>query len=118
MSETIQKTPYQLAEEYSRLELEHPDQYLAKLFAGEINTGYPCVDKPWHKFYSPEIMDPELPKMTIVDYLKSHPEMTKGRKAVSYYGNAVSYDEFFKKVEEAARILTSMGVKRATASLP
>lgn len=112
MSENIQKTPYQLAEEYSRLEAEHPDQYLAQLFAGEINTGYPCVDKPWAKFYTPEIMDPELPKMTVVDYLKSHPEMTKGKKAVSYYGNAVSYEEFFRKLEEAARVLTSMGVRK------
>jgi len=110
-----EKTKAQVAEEVLRLvELERTDEdaYLDKLFAGEIHTGYPAIDKPWYKYFTKEGMKYNLPKMKILDYVKSHPDWTKGRTAFSYYGHEISYDKFFKHVDEAARVLTDMGIRK------
>lgn len=74
-------------------------------------TGYPSIDKPWLKYYDSEFLKKPIPEMNIYSYLKT---MTAGYRelaALSYYGKEISYQELFRHIAEAAKVLTSIGVK-------
>jgi len=113
---TQNTTPDTVLAEVARLsELERNDNeaYLDLLFSDQIHTGYPCVDKPWYKYFEKEQMRPSShPEMKIFDFVRSHPERTDGNTAFSYYGHEISFMETFKHVEECMKVLTDMGVKK------
>lgn len=77
----------------------------------KILTGYPSIDKPWMKYYNNDLLKRPVPKMNIYSYLR---EMTKEHlnlTAMSYYGKSISYKKLFNHIDEAARVLLSLGVK-------
>lgn len=84
-------------------------------------TGYASIDKPWLKYYSTELKNKKLPLMNVNDYLYENNKNHLGRVALNYFGNKITYEDFFKKVDEVAKAFLSMGVKKGdivTVSLP
>lgn len=76
-----------------------------------VLTGYPSIDKPWLKYYDPEFLKQPIPAMNIYTYLKTMTEDYKKLTALSYYGKEISYQKLFQHIDEAAKVLTSIGVK-------
>ena len=82
---------------------------------GEIEgekTGYPSIDKPWLKYYTEEQATFKMPNSTCYEVLynnnKDHLEDT----AIDYFGNKISYKEFFRNIERSAKAFQKMGVKK------
>lgn len=74
-------------------------------------TGYPSIDKPWLKYYDPEFLKKPIPAVNIYTYLKNMTKDYSALTALSYYGKEISYEELFLHIDEAAKVLTSIGVK-------
>lgn len=91
------------------------DLHLRKLALGELQgppTGYASIDKPWLKYYSEEVIKSELPSDTIYSYLKNKNKDGLERTATEYFGNKLTYKQLIEKIEECAKSLTSLGVKK------
>ncbi len=73
---------------------------------------YPHMDKMWLKYYDKSFLKQELPKMNICDYMKSKSSNYINNTAMTYYGRKISYGEFYENIDNAARVLVSMGVKK------
>ena len=78
---------------------------------------------PWYKYYKedgiPETL--EFPDCSIVDMIIQTAEKYPDNVAYSYYGHKVTYKNFVKKIEKAARALKNYGVKegdRVTICMP
>lgn len=74
-------------------------------------TGYPSIDKPWLKYYDPEFLKKPIPAMNIYTYLKTMTKEYSALTALSYFGKEITYAELFRHIDEAAKVLTSIGVK-------
>ena len=74
-------------------------------------TGYPAIDKPWLKYYDPEFLKKPIPAMNIYTYLKTMTKEYSALTALSYFGKEITYAELFRHIDEAAKVLTSIGVK-------
>ncbi len=79
--------------------------------------------KPWLKYYEedniPETL--EFPDCSMVDMIIQTAEKYPDNVAYSYYGHKVTYKNFVKKIEKAARALKNYGVKegdRVTICMP
>ena len=91
------------------------DLHLRKLALGEIQgppTGYASVDKPWLKYYSEEVIASELPSNTIYGYLIDKNKDELERTAIEYFGNKLSYKQLIEKIEECAKSLVALDVKK------
>lgn len=73
---------------------------------------YPSKDKPWLKYYKKEAVNAALPECTIWQYVYDNNKDNMKGTALKYYGNKVTYKEFFENVDKAARAFTALGVKR------
>ncbi len=76
------------------------------------NTGYPHIDKPWMKFYKGQDFAPlEIKEMNLKKYIQ---EKTKNINpntiAQAYYGNDISYAEFFEKTDEVAKVFSQLRI--------
>jgi len=79
--------------------------------------------RPWLKFYKEDEVpsDIEFPDCSVVDMLIQTAEKWPDNVAYSYYGHKVTYKNFIKKIEKAARALKNYGVKegdRVTICMP
>lgn len=74
-------------------------------------TGYPSIDKPWLKYYDKEFLAQPIPKMNIYTYLRTMTQDYGHLTALSYFGKEISYAELWGHIDEAAKVLTSIGVK-------
>lgn len=74
-------------------------------------TGYPSIDKPWLKYYDPEFLAKPIPAMNIYTYLQTMTKDYGALTALSYYGREISYTELFQHIDEAAKVLMSIGAK-------
>ena len=72
-------------------------------------TGYPHLDKPWMKYYEGRYI-PEEPKKNVVEVLKDRNKARMSAPAYEYYGTLTSYEEMFNKVDNASKVLSSLGV--------
>ena len=74
-------------------------------------TGYPSIDKPWLKYY-PQEMFTQKPKFNkILDRIKlvwQNPEET----IVNYYDTEIKAGEFFDRVNQVAKALIAIGMKK------
>ena len=89
--------------------------YLRKLALGELQgppTGYASIDKPWLKYYDDESLDYELPKKTAYRYMYDNNFNYQNDTAIEYFGNKISYKKLFKKIDDAAKSLQKLGVKK------
>lgn len=87
--------------------------YLRGLLTGEIQgppTGYPNIDKPWLIYYQPENCNFDIPKMSVLDYMKSNND-NLNNVAMTYYGKEISYGELFENIDKASKVLTKLGVQ-------
>lgn len=73
---------------------------------------YPSKDKPWLKYYKKEAVNAALPERTIWQYVHDNNKDNMKGTALNYYGNKVTYKEFFENVDKAAKAFTALGVKR------
>ena len=81
------------------------------------------ADRPWLKFYEEEGVPAniEYPDCSMVDMVMQSAEKWPDNVAYSYFGHKVTYKNFVKKIEKAARALKNYGVKegdRVTICMP
>lgn len=81
------------------------------------------TSRPWFKYYEEDNVPKsiEYPDYSMVDMLIESSEKWPDRVAYSYYGHKVTYKNFIKKIEKAARALKNYGVKegdRVTICMP
>lgn len=68
-------------------------------------------NEPWLSYYSKEERRIEFTNKTIYEYLKSCVGGDLDYIALNYFGRRISYNEFFDKIDQAARALKNLGVK-------
>lgn len=81
------------------------------------------VERPWLKLYEEENIpgNIEYPDCSMVDMVVQSAEKWPDNIAYSYYGHKVTYKNFVKKIEKAAKALKNYGVKegdRVTICMP
>lgn len=69
-------------------------------------------DEPWLAYYSKEDREIKFTNKTIYEYLKSCIGQDMDYTALNYFGNKMSYNELFEKIEQASKSLRSLGVKQ------
>ena len=69
---------------------------------------YPSKDKPWLKYYKKEAVNAALPERTIWQYVHDNNKDNMNGTALNYYGNKVTYKEFFENVDKAAKAFTAL----------
>lgn len=80
-------------------------------------------ERPWLKFYEEENIpgNIEYPDCSMVDMVMQSAEKWPDNVAYVYYGHKVTYKNFVKKIEKAAKALKNYGVKegdRVTICMP
>lgn len=80
-------------------------------------------ERPWLKYYDEEGLPANLeyPDCSMVDMVLQGAERWPDNMAYSYYGHKVTFKNFVKKIEKAARALKNYGVKegdRVTICMP
>lgn len=98
-------------------ELEEFNKIIAKnIPEGESiqgpTTGFASIDKPWLFNYTDEAIKTKLPEMKIYDYMYQCSSQYKDNVALEYFGVKIKYKDFFAKIEETAKALKEMGVKK------
>ena len=74
-------------------------------------TGYASQDKPWQKYYTEEALNGEIAQCKIYDYLWSANQDYLDGIAIIYFGHKISFKDFFRNIESAAKAFVSAGVK-------
>ena len=69
------------------------------------------VSKPWLKYFPEESIGMELPKCTAYGYMKQQNADRIDSVAMRYYGNNITYRQFFDRVDECANAFAALGVK-------
>lgn len=91
------------------------DLYLRLLAIGKIqgpSVGVPSVDKPWLKYYDEEKINAAWSKLSVFDYLKEQNKNNLEKTAINCMGMKVTYGELIKNIEDTAKSLISIGVKK------
>ena len=84
-------------------------------------TGYPSIDRPWEKYYSKSVINFEFPKKTMYRCIYDNNKNHLNRIAMEYYGRKFTYGELFEQIDNTAKALVSIGVKKSdiiTISMP
>lgn len=75
---------------------------------GATLTGKASVDKPWLQFYTEALRNVEVPTITVETFLRAkNPDENK--IAFEYYGNKITWKEFWGEVDKAAKSLKILG---------
>lgn len=99
----------------SEEELKLRDLYLKQLADSKIQgpvTGYPSLDKPWLGWYDECFISLEIPKISAYEYLVQKNQDNLQNVAINYYGNEITFEEFFRKIEETAKAYRKLGVSK------
>lgn len=99
----------------SEKESQLRDLYLKQLANGEIQgpkTGYPSLDKSWLKWYDEQFISSEIPKVSAYKFLLEKNQDNLQNIAINYYGNEMTFAEFFKKIDEATKAYKKMGISK------
>ena len=75
-------------------------------------TGYPSVDRPWLKYYTEEQINAPLPHMTAYEYLKTRNAGRPDSVAIDSEMGCFTYGELFDRIDDTARALWAMGVRK------
>lgn len=108
----------ELKEKISKLtdeELKLRDLHLKGLADGTIQgppVGYPSVDKPWLKHYSKSSLEIDLPKIKAYDLIYRNNKDNLKDVAIEFMDKKVTYGELFSKIEDTAKALKQLGVKK------
>lgn len=77
-------------------------------------TGYPSIDKPWLKYYPPELLSARPTFNNILERIKMvwpNPD----EAIINYYDTKITVGEFFDRVNQVAKSLVAMGIKKCDA---
>lgn len=75
---------------------------------GATLIGKASVDKPWLQFYPEALRNVEVPTITVETFLRAkNPDENK--IAFEYYGNKITWKEFWGEVDKAAKSLKILG---------
>jgi len=74
-------------------------------------TGYPSIDKPWFKYYRVESINARLPHKTMYQMVYDENKDYPDDYVFNYYGNRITFKDFFTNVDKAAKSLVYLGVK-------
>lgn len=74
-------------------------------------TGYPSIDKPWLKYYSEEAIKEPLPELSLFDYLYYCNREHMGDYALNYFGNKISFQKLFDRIDRCAKAFLAIGVR-------
>jgi len=75
-----------------------------------MKTGYPSIDRPWINQYPREALNIQIPDISMYQFIKQNNETRMASIAMVYYGNKISYGDFFENVKKIAGSLVSKGV--------
>ena len=75
-------------------------------------TGYPSIDKPWLKYYSEAAINGEIPKCTVFRNIYNNNKRNLSEVAIKYFGNQITYEQLFKKVDECSKSLINLGINK------
>jgi len=84
-------------------------------------TGYASVDKPWLKYYPQYLIERDMPKATMYDYVLKGNNFYPNRVALNYFNNKITYYQLFQNIDVTARAFLEVGVKKGdviTISMP
>ena len=78
--------------------------------SNQVLTGKPSIDRPWMQYYPKEFQQLQIPKCTLMNYLK---RTMPGEDVIAmhYYGSDISWKEVFEEAEVIARALRAAGFK-------
>ncbi len=74
-------------------------------------TGYPSIDKPWMKYYKAEAIKKPLSECSLYDYLWNCNKDYLQENAIDYFGQKITFKEFFSMIDEAAKAFLKLGVQ-------
>ena len=77
-------------------------------------TGYPSIDKPWLKYYPQELLSARPTFNNILERIKmvwQNPD----EAIINYYDTKITVGEFFDRVNQVAKSLVAMGIKKGDA---
>ena len=75
-------------------------------------TGYPCIDKPWLKYYSEEAIHAPLPECTMYEYIRNNNKDHLEDIALVYFGRKISYKSSIAAIDQTAAAFVKLGIKR------
>lgn len=75
-------------------------------------TGYASIDKPWLKYYPEYLIEKELPKTTMYDYILKGNNFYPNRTALNYFNNKITYSKLIERIDVVARSFLELGVKK------
>lgn len=91
------------------------DLHLRGLANGEIQgplTGFPSLDKPWLKYYPKDAISAKIPTKTAYQFIYEKNKEKLNNIALKYFNINVTYKELFEKIEEIAKGLSNLGIKK------
>ena len=68
--------------------------------------------KPWQKYYNKNERVVDTPDMSLYEYLYESNQDRLSNTAISYFGNKMSYDDFFMQIDICAKALKCQGVRK------
>lgn len=71
----------------------------------------PSEERVWMKHFSSESQNIEIPEMTAYSFMKKKNLHRQDSVAINYYGNKISFRNFFSKIDEVSNSFASLGVK-------
>lgn len=78
-----------------------------------MNEKYASIEKPWRKYYTKELLNLEIPDMSLTDYLI---KMNKDRLnliALNYFNKKITYEELLDNIEKTSKRFQKYGVKES-----
>ena len=80
------------------------------IMEGEL-TGYPSIDKPWLKYYPKELILARKKYIRVIDKIKeAWPNFNE--TIINYYDTKIKAGDFFCRIDEIAKSLIALGVKK------
>ena len=80
------------------------------IMEGEL-TGYPSIDKPWLKYYPNELISLRKNYNSIMDRIKESWQNLE-ETIINYYDTEIKVRDFLNRIEEIAKSLVSLGIKK------
>ena len=75
-------------------------------------TGKASIDKPWEKYYSESVRNFECPRTTMYRCIYNNNKNHLNRIAMEYFGRTFTYGELFDGIDQTAKALVALGVKK------
>lgn len=73
-------------------------------------TGYPSIDKPWHKYYGDETINAALPNCSMYEYVYQCNKNYFDDIALIYFNKSITYRTMFNKIDTLAQGFTDLGI--------